>query len=259
MDIFSSDPVEKYGKLLFREISEEEYNANNINNLKSRIKNNHIVYRLLIEVFSPVFTFYSNRYLKSFIKSNFDETSDILVNLGSGNSKIHDRAINVDFFPYQNVDVVCDIENLPFQDNSIDLIANIAVLEHVPAPEKVVSEIDRVLKPGGRVYSVIPFIQGFHASPYDFSRRTSAGMKELYKDFNIEEVKCIGGPTSGLLWILQEWIAITFSFGSKKLHSLIYLLLLFVLWPIKLLDFILIHHPQAKNISSAFLILAQKR
>jgi len=258
-DIFKSKPEVKYDKYLFREISTEEYNANKINNFKSKIKNNQKLYRFLIELFSPVFTFYSNRYLKSFISENYKNKDQVFLNLGSGNSIIGDDIINVDFFPYLNVDIVCDIENLPFKDNSIDIISNIAVLEHVPNPEAVVKEIYRVLKSTGKIYSVVPFMQGYHASPYDFTRRTSEGMKVLYKDFSIEKLLCIGGPTSGLLWILQDWVAILFSFGSKKLHSIIYYLMLLLLWPIKLLDFILIHHPLAKNITSAFLVIGEKK
>lgn len=38
---------------------------------------------------------------------------------------------------------------LPFQDNEVDAVYCISVLEHIPNPEKTVSEIARILKPGG--------------------------------------------------------------------------------------------------------------
>jgi len=40
-------------------------------------------------------------------------------------------------------------ENLPFRDNSFDLAVSLDVLEHVEAPEPVLAEMLRVLKPGG--------------------------------------------------------------------------------------------------------------
>ena len=40
-------------------------------------------------------------------------------------------------------------ENLPFDDNSFDLVCCCDVLEHVEDVAKVISEINRVLKPGG--------------------------------------------------------------------------------------------------------------
>lgn len=44
----------------------------------------------------------------------------------------------------------CDAENLKFKDNFFDLVFSFGVLHHTPNPEKVVKEIFRVLKPGGR-------------------------------------------------------------------------------------------------------------
>ncbi|WP_321415574.1 class I SAM-dependent methyltransferase [uncultured Desulfobacter sp.] len=42
-----------------------------------------------------------------------------------------------------------DIEAMPLEENSFDLVASFAVLEHTRCPEKALSEINRVLKPGG--------------------------------------------------------------------------------------------------------------
>jgi len=42
-----------------------------------------------------------------------------------------------------------DIEEMPLEDNVFDLVASFAVLEHTRCPEKALSEIKRVLKPGG--------------------------------------------------------------------------------------------------------------
>ena len=122
--------------------------------------------------------------------------------------------------------------DLPFLDNSIDVVFNSAVLEHVPNPKKVIDEIYRVLKPNGVIFTAFPFMQGFHASPYDL--RVTEGIKVLHQNFELLEVKPFGGPTSGMLWILQEWIAILFSFVIK-LHMLIYLIIMVTTAPIKFL------------------------
>ncbi|HRJ12033.1 MAG TPA: methyltransferase domain-containing protein [Alphaproteobacteria bacterium] len=47
-------------------------------------------------------------------------------------------------------------EVLPLPDASVDLIVCHTVLEHVRDPEKVVSEMHRVLRPGGRVHLELP-------------------------------------------------------------------------------------------------------
>jgi SAM-dependent methyltransferase len=223
--------------------------------LKHRLKKYNNLYGFLINIISPVYPSFSPQRIFS---KYLTESNSIALNLGSGNSNVSDKILNVDIFEYENVNIVCDIENLPFIDNSIDIVFNIAVLEHVKEPEKVIDEIKRVLKKGGIVISFFPFIQPFHASPNDFSRRTKEGMKILYKDFNIIELNSAGGPTSGFLWIFQEWLALIFSFGIKKLHIILSLIFMILTFPLKFIDILLIKHPMASNISSGFLYIGRK-
>ncbi len=44
-----------------------------------------------------------------------------------------------------------DIQNLPFPDNSFDLIVSVTVFEFIPEPSAAAREAWRVLKPGGRL------------------------------------------------------------------------------------------------------------
>lgn len=44
-----------------------------------------------------------------------------------------------------------DMQCLPFRRDSVDFMFSWAALEHVPYPEQVLAEIERVLKPGGSV------------------------------------------------------------------------------------------------------------
>lgn len=249
----------KNGKYYFLALEEEEYEKDYLNKFKGMLKKNPNLYRFLIDLFSPIYTGPSKRHLNKFMNSYYEQSGKVGINLGSGNTNISEEIINCDIFAYDYVDVVCDISNLPFKDNSIDFVVNIAVLEHVPDPESVVKEIHRVLKKDGQVYSLFPFMQGFHASPYDFSRRTVEGMKKLYSDFSVEEVKGLGGPTSGFLWIFQEWVALLFSFGIKPLYKFLFLFMLVTTWPIKFIDILLRHHPMAENISSSFTLIGTKK
>ncbi len=227
----------------------------NLDKIKHRLKKYYKFYDFLIKVISPV---YSEIHLKKFLRKYVNNHKGVVVNFGSGNSNLSPDISNADIFAYENVDLVCDISNIPIQDDSVDIIINIAVLEHVPDPDKVVAEFYRVLKPGGKIFCYFPFIAGFHASPYDYSRRTFEGMKVLFKDYQINSLQVAGGPTSGMLWIVQEWMALIFSFGSARLHQLLYLFFMLVTFPVKYLDLLFIRYPAAKNISSGFLIIATK-
>lgn len=61
-------------------------------------------------------------------------------------------------------DVKADICNLPFNDNSYDVILCNHVLEHIPDDTKAMQELYRVMKPGG---------WGIFQIPQDLSRETT--------------------------------------------------------------------------------------
>lgn len=246
----------KNGKYIFVPFQEEVV-TDFLDKFKYQIKRFSKLYNFLIELVSPVFPqpFFDARKI---INNEIKQKNLVALNLGSGNSDFGNDLLNLDLLPYDNVDILCDIENIPFKDNTVDYIINIAVLEHVPNPQKVISEIHRIMKPGARLYCFIPFMQPFHASPYDFQRFTYEGMKDQFREFEILKLKAIG-PTSGMLWNLQEWLALVFSFGIKPLHTVLYLFFMVLTFPLKFLDLILQFHPMSKNVASGFSILCQKK
>jgi SAM-dependent methyltransferase len=52
--------------------------------------------------------------------------------------------------------VKCDALDLPFDDGSFDFVIASEILEHVPADERAIDELVRVLKPGGRLVVTVP-------------------------------------------------------------------------------------------------------
>lgn len=48
-----------------------------------------------------------------------------------------------------------DAENLPFEDNTFDLVYSWGVIHHTPDTQKAIDEIHRVLKPGGKAIVMI--------------------------------------------------------------------------------------------------------
>lgn len=244
----------KDGKFVFLEFKEEIV-SDSLDKIKTFFKKFIWLYELLIYVIAPL---YPSRYyyLKRVLKRTKDKDL-VIINLGSGYTDLRDDMINVDLIPYAPVNVVCDITKLPFKDNSVDQIINIAVLEHVPNPREVIAEIHRVLKPRGKLLCEIPFMQAFHASPYDFQRYTYEGIKVQFQNFKNLKIHSIS-PTGGMLWPLQEWIVMLFSFGIKTLHNILLIIVMCLTFPIKFLDVILQYHPLSKNIASCFIFECEK-
>jgi glycosyltransferase involved in cell wall biosynthesis/SAM-dependent methyltransferase len=101
-------------------------------------------------------------------------------------------------------DVICDAHTLPFADHAFDGVVCQAVLEHVADPPRVVGEIHRVLKPGGLVYSEIPFMQQVHEGAYDFTRYTYNGHRRLFRRFEEIDAGATAGPGMALGWSIRS-------------------------------------------------------
>lgn len=228
-----------------------------LDSVKRSVKKHPKFYNFLVYLISPVFVFQKDTYKRVLPYIKKDDQSFIL-NIGSGPFRLEQNFINVDIAPYENITVIADAARLPFRNDSVDAVINIVILEHVPEPERVVGEMYRVLKPEGVIYTHIPFMQGFHASPHDYSRWTSTGIVRLHHHFEELETGVGAGPTSSLVWILTEWSAILLSFRIKFLYKILYVLFTLILWPIKFIDIILIGHPMAKNIASTFYFIGRK-
>jgi SAM-dependent methyltransferase len=127
-----------------------------------------------------------------------------ILDIGGGDRRhLDNRVMNFEYASYPNVNILGDAAALPFPDNSVDLILNQAVLEHVKDPKQVVNEFYRVLKPGAQVYAEFAFMQPLHAAPFHYFNITPHGAAFLFEDFTITETGTMGGLAFTMNWIFD--------------------------------------------------------
>lgn len=97
---------------------------------------------------------------------------------------------------------------MPLGRNEIDSVIATEVLEHCPEPWAVLSEINRVLKPGGSFFFTVPFLWPFHEVPYDEFRYTPFALERLLKQAGFKEIqiKPLGGWNASLAQMLGLWL-----------------------------------------------------
>jgi SAM-dependent methyltransferase len=107
-----------------------------------------------------------------------------------------------DIYKSEQCQFIADGHQIPLQSGTVDGVVVQAVLEHVLDPQLVVSEIHRVLRPGGLVYADTPFMQQVHEGPYDFTRFTESGHRYLFRRFEMRSSGAVGGLGTQLHWSL---------------------------------------------------------
>ena len=145
-----------------------------------------------------------------------------LLDLGCGTVPLYaqyrDRASSVTTVDWPSslheeghVDVWADLARpLPFDQACAETVISSDVLEHLPIPDVALSEISRVLAPGGHLVLNTPFLYRVHEAPHDFARHTRYSLERLVEDHGLELVTLeeVGGvlDVMGDLWakILEQ-------------------------------------------------------
>ena len=91
-----------------------------------------------------------------------------------------------------------DVAHLPFAAEAFDGVLCTEVIEHVPFPDAVFCEFERVLRPGGAACITTPMYWPLHHEPYDFFRFTRHGLARLAASAGLHTVRVerIGGQAT---------------------------------------------------------------
>jgi len=188
-------------------------------------------------------------------------SSGLIVNLGSKSADWGAHVVNLDLVlpasGAENVDILGDIERLPFADNSIDGVICTYVLEHVGDGRACIDEIARVVKPGGQVYITVPFLFPTHPDPLDRWRWTLDGLRYSFRAFDEIEAGTSGGPFTAYVAIVPTLTASLFS--NFYLFNAVRFTLGWLLWPLKFLDLLAWRSKKSYMAASNFYFRGRKR
>ena len=140
-----------------------------------------------------------------------------IVDLGSGLNPIHERFwqikqekfIRVDINKEAKPDIIADLNKpLPFSDNFADSVFLFNVIYILEDPSAVLREINRILKPGGKIFFTSPFIFNEAKEPADYWRFTSGALDKLLKEtgFGKHLIQPVGERFSAAAYLISPFL-----------------------------------------------------
>lgn len=157
---------------------------------------------------------------------------------------------------YGAADVYYPGGKFPFGSSSFDSAFSSQVLEHVFEPIDFLTEIHRVLKPGGHLLLTVPFCWEEHEAPFDYGRYSSFGLKYLLEKHGFQVVHQEKN-VAGLAAICQLFLGYFFSTGINK-NKYINLVIKLLLCPIPNCIAIAFDSPQKNSLYLDNVVLAVK-
>jgi ubiquinone/menaquinone biosynthesis C-methylase UbiE len=127
-------------------------------------------------------------------------------------------------FDYRNPDITpFNGEDIPFESDMFSGLICTEVLEHVQNYQKLIDEMYRVMRKGGKGIITIPWSARYHYIPNDFFRYTPASLKTMFAMFSEIQIKPRGTDLATIaskiivLWFrnilpstVREWTLLPF-------------------------------------------------
>lgn len=171
----------------------------------------------------------------SWRKSNFSfykEEFSMLLNqnvldIGTGRGHFLDifnrnnHVICLDYLPYGDVDIVVNYVNgIPLKSESFDVVVLSNVLEHTFDVAQLISEVTRVLKPGGVILGTVPFLTKVHQKPFDFHRLTVYALEKYFSSDQYSLVEIT--PLNSVFDVFMQNVKTFFSLNTSIHYRLVY-------------------------------------
>ena len=104
-------------------------------------------------------------------------------------------------------DIVWNGHQIPLRDAEVDCVLATEFLEHHSDPGRILAEIKRVMRDGGKFFATVPFVWNLHEIPHDEYRYTPYSLRRLLEEVGFKniEIKALGGWNMSLAQMIGLW------------------------------------------------------
>jgi SAM-dependent methyltransferase len=129
----------------------------------------------------------------------------------------------------KRADFFYDGTRFPFGDGEFEGMLVSQVLEHVFNPAEFLTEMHRVLRPGGMLLLTVPFVWDEHEQPVDYARYSSFGLRHLLEShgFEVVHMRKSCADARALFQLFNAYLVKTLFTPNVRLNMLLTMLLLF--------------------------------
>ena len=165
----------------------------------------------LIKLYKGIKSRYTiHRILMGSKLSNFNFSPGYTLDISSEKHASYEKDWNIELKNLINIDIdgkpniLADINNLPFKNNTISNFGCFNVLELIQFPKIAVQEIHRVLNKTGYLVGYVPFLYPIHNQPVDYWRFSSKSLYQILSIGGFENI--IIEPLGGRFIVMYDII-----------------------------------------------------
>ena len=142
--------------------------------------------------------------------SDFNFTTGYTLDISSEKHASYEKDWNIELKNLINIDIegnpniLADINNLPFKNNTISNFGCFNVLELLQFPKVAVQEIHRVLNKTGYLVGYVPFLYPIHNQPVDYWRFSNQALYQILSIVGFENI--IIEPLGGRFIVMYDII-----------------------------------------------------
>ena len=165
----------------------------------------------LIKLYKGIKSRYTiHRILMGSKLSNFNFSSGYTLDISSEKHTSYENEWNIELKNLINIDIegkpniLTDINNLPFKNNTISNFGCFNVLELLQNPKNAIEEIYRVLNKSGHLVGYVPFLYPIHNQPVDYWRFSNHSLHQILSDGGFDNI--IIEPLGGRFIVMYDII-----------------------------------------------------